>query len=151
VYRPPIQRPKVLLVVAHPSVGGAIETIIRLERRYDVRRTGRLSEAAALARSWPAHLALVDELLLGGPTTLGVPALVLAASEADGTAAGRSLDDARGWIPKDASSTELIAAVERLLTRRSDERAGPLAVAAVGILLAILAALLLYLLRLALV
>jgi DNA-binding NarL/FixJ family response regulator len=138
----------VLLVVSHPTVGAGIENLLRLERRYDVRRAARLAEAAATARAWPADAALVDALLLArgaAPAALGVPAVVLAASAAESTAASGALDDARGWVPKDASASELVEAVERLLTRRPEAVAGSLAVFAVGVLVAILATLLLYL------
>jgi DNA-binding NarL/FixJ family response regulator len=142
----------VLLVVSHPAVGAGIENLLRLERRYEVRRAGRLPEAVTTARAWPADLALVDALLLargGAPTPLGVPALVLAASAAESTAASRALDDVRGWVPKDAPASELVDAVERLLTRRPEPVAGSLAVFAVGVLLLLLATLLLYLLWIA--
>jgi len=39
---PPIVRPKVLIVTGHPSIGAALETVLRLEERYDIRRAARL-------------------------------------------------------------------------------------------------------------
>lgn len=135
-----------LLVVSHPAVGAGIENLLRLERRYEVRRAGRLTEAAQAARGWPADVALVDALLLarGQPAPLGVPALVLAASAEESAAASRALDDGRGWVAKDAPASELVEAVERLLTRASEPLAGSLAVLAVGLLTAVFATLLLY-------
>ena len=44
MYRPAIGRPRVLLVVSHPSVGAGLETILRLERRYEVRRAAKLGD-----------------------------------------------------------------------------------------------------------
>jgi DNA-binding NarL/FixJ family response regulator len=151
VYRPAIDRPRVLLVVSHPSVGAGIETILRLERRYDVKRTARLPEALKMARSWPADLALVDALLLSGEaqTQLGVPALILAASAAEAAAAERPLDQPRGWVAKDAASADLVGAVERLLTRTAESPAGSLALLAIGALVLVLAGLLLYLIWIA--
>ena len=153
MYRPAIGRPRVLLVVSHPGVAAAIETILKLERRYEVRRTARLSEAVNFARGWPADLALVDALLLRGepPVKLGVPALTLAASATEAAAAERSLDQPRGWVAKDAASSDLVGAVERLLTGAVDTSAGSLALFAIGVLLMVLAFLLLYLLWLAIV
>ena len=147
MYRPAIGRPRVLLVVSHPSVGAGLETILRLERRYEVRRATKLAEGASWARSWPADLALVDALLLRGDARadLGVPALVLAAGAAEAATAERSLDKPGGWVAKDAASADLVSAVERLLTRPSETSAGSLALFAIGVLLVVLVGLLLYL------
>jgi DNA-binding NarL/FixJ family response regulator len=147
VYRPAIGRPRVLLVVSHPSVGAGLETILRLERRYEVRRAARLTEAESWARSWPADLALVDALLLRGDAraNLGVPALVLAVGAAEAATAERSVDNPAGWVAKDVSSADLVSAVERLLTRPPEATAGSLALFGIGVLLAVLVGLLLYL------
>jgi DNA-binding NarL/FixJ family response regulator len=147
VYRPAISRPRVLLVVSHPTVGAGIETILRLERRYEVRRATKLNEAATVARAWPADLALVDALLLRGDAhaDLGVPSLVLAAAATEAAGVERSLDRPRGWVPKDAPAADLIGAVERLLTRPAEMPAGPLVLFGIGVLLVVLVSLLLYL------
>jgi DNA-binding NarL/FixJ family response regulator len=147
VYRPAIGRPRVLLVVSHPSVGAGLETILRLERRYEVRRAVKLAEAKDWAQSWPADLALVDALLLrgGDRANLGVPALVLAANAAEAASAEKSLDKPGGWVAKDAASADLVSAVERLLTRPAETSAGSLALFAIGVLVVVLLALLLYL------
>jgi DNA-binding NarL/FixJ family response regulator len=146
VYRPAIARPRVLLVVSHPSVGAGLETILRLERRYEVRRAARLSDATTWARSWPADLALVDALLLRGDrANLGVPSLVLAGGAAEAASAERSLDQPGGWVAKDAASADLVSAVERLLTRPVEIAAGSLALFAIGVLVIVLLALLCYL------
>jgi DNA-binding NarL/FixJ family response regulator len=147
VYRPAIGRPRVLLVVSHPSVGAGLETILRLERRYEVRRATKLDEAASWARGWPADVALVDALLLRGEAhaNLGVPALVLAAGAAEAASAERLLDKPGGWVAKDASSADLVTAVERLLTRPAEASAGSLALLGIAVLLVVLVGLLLYL------
>ena len=153
VYRPAIGRPRVLLVVSHPSVGAGIETILRLERRYDLRRTPNLADAVNQAASWPADLVLVDAILLRGDAraNLGVPALVLAAGAAEAATAERSLDEPRGWVAKDAASSDLVSAVERLLTRPPEAPAGSLALLGIGVLVVVLGGLLLYLLWTAIV
>jgi DNA-binding NarL/FixJ family response regulator len=147
VYRPAIGRPRVLLVVSHPSVGAGLETILRLERRYEVRRAAKLAEAENSARSWPADVALVDALLLrgGDRSNLGVPALVLAAGPAEAATAEKYVDKPGGWVAKDAASADLVSAVERLLTLRTETSAGSLALFAIGALLVVLVGLLLYL------
>jgi len=147
VYRPAIGRPRVLLVVSHPSVGAGLETILRLERQYEVRRATKLGEAMNWARSWPADVAVVDALLLRGDTraSFGVPALVLAATAAEAASAEKSLDKPGGWVAKDAASADLVSAVERLLTRPAETSAGSLALFAIGVLVVVLLALLLYL------
>ncbi len=147
MYRPAISRPRVLLVVSHPSVGAGLETILRLERRYEVRRAAKLSEAANWARSWPADLALVDALLLrgGARANLGVPALLLAAGASEAATAEKYVDKPGGWVAKDSASADLVSAVERLLTRPAEMAAGSLALFAIGALLVVLLGLLLYL------
>ena len=136
-----------LLVVSHPTVGAGLESILRLERRYDLRRAAKLTEAASWARSWPADLAVVDALLLRGGerAELGVPALVLAGGAAEGASAERALDKPGGWIAKDAAAADLVTAVERLLTRPATAAAGSLALLAIGALLIVLVGLLCYL------
>jgi DNA-binding NarL/FixJ family response regulator len=147
VYRPAIQRPRVLLVVSHPGVGAAIETILRLERRFEIRRETKLGDALRTAGAWPADLAVLDEAVLskGSQIPIAVPALVLATTAADGERAGGALPDFRGWIPKDATSQDVVAAVERLLTPPVGKAAGSLAVFAVGALVVVLVALFAYL------
>ena len=147
MYRPAIGRPRVLLVVSHPSVGAGIETILRLERRYDLRRAAKLTEAVDLARAWPADLALVDALLIrgGARPDFGVPTLILAGGPADAATAERSIDTSRGWVAKDAPSADLVSAVERLLTEPAQASAGSFALFAIGVLVVVLAGLLVYL------
>jgi DNA-binding NarL/FixJ family response regulator len=153
VYRPAIGRPRVLLVVSHPSVGTGIETILRLERRYEVRRATKIAEALTIARGWPADVALVDALMLRGGARgdLGVPALILAGGAPEAAAAERSVDMPGGWVMKDAASSDLVSAVERLLTRPVEASAGSLALFGIGVLLVVVVGLLLYLVWVAIV
>ena len=92
-------------------------------------------------------LTLIDALLIRGDAraNLGVPALVLAAGAAEAASVERSLDQPRGWVTKDAASSDLVSAVERLLTRPAETPAGSLALFGIAILVVVLAGLLLYL------
>lgn len=143
---PLIARPKVLIVTAHPSIGAALETVLRMEDRYDVRRVPRLADAMALAPTWPADVALVDGVLLtGAAAALGVPALVLSGSQEQGELLARRLDDGRGWLPKDVGPDALLSAIDGVVgvIRIQGDVAGTVgllsaivvAVAAVGIVL----------------
>jgi len=147
VYRRAISQPRVLLVVGHPAVGGALESLLRLERRYEVRRLRALSEATGAARAWLPHAVVLDAALVPpeAKIPLEAPTLLLAASESESASASAALADPRGWVSKDAPAAELVAAVERLLTWHREAAAGSLAVALVGLLVVVLAALLLYL------
>ena len=82
-------------------------TLLRLEERYDVRRVGSASEAAAL-REWRPNVALIDGTLLSGDARvhLGSPTLVLSGTEADGRVLLRRLPEGRGWLRKDATAAE---------------------------------------------
>jgi DNA-binding NarL/FixJ family response regulator len=142
----------VLLVVAHPAVGSGIETLLRLERRYAVRRVTRLGEAIAVARAWPADAAVIDAAMLrSDPVSLGVPTLVLAGTEGESAHAARVLDQPRGAIAKDPAGADLARAVETLFTGGHEPNAGPYALAAIGVLTLVLLALFLYLIWLAIV
>ena len=98
-------------------VGAGLETLLRLERRFEVKRVPRFADAAPLLLDWDPDVALVDGVLLqdGERPVLGVPSLVLSGSEADGAYLGHKLDDARGWLRKDPTGEELCAAVDRVL------------------------------------
>jgi DNA-binding response OmpR family regulator len=132
-------------------VGGAIQDLLRLER-YDVRRVTRLADAAALAGGAAPDVVLVDSAMLGqGRLAVSSPTIVLATGAGDGERAQQAVAAARGWIARDASAAELLAAVENVLTGRTTTAAGPVALAALGVLVLILVALLLYLLWIAIV
>lgn len=114
-----IARPKVLLVVAHPAIGAALETLLRIEDRYEVRRVPSLAQLRTLPEGWRADAALVDGLLLGEGTMarLGAPTLVLSGNAADGQALGRRVEDPRGWLRKESSVEDLVSAIDGLLGR----------------------------------
>jgi len=104
------------LVVAHPVIGSGIETLLRLEERYDVRRVASAAEAAAL-RDWKPTVVLIDGTLLNAqsPTHLGSPTLVLSGTEADGRALLRRLPEGRGWLRKDATAAEFAKSIDSLV------------------------------------
>lgn len=110
---PSIVRPKVLLVIPHPTIGAALQTILGLEGRYDVRRVSRLADGVALAEGWPADVAIVDgALLAGGSAAIGIPALVLAGTPEQGASLAKRLDRGRGWLPKDVAPDALVRAID---------------------------------------
>jgi len=111
-----VAAPKVLLVVAHPVIASGLETLLRLEGDYDVKRVASVSEATR-SRAWGAQVALVDGTLLDGlsEVAIGAPAYVLSGSERDGRQLARKLDDGRGWLRKDATGAELAGAIATLM------------------------------------
>lgn len=143
MYRQAISRPRVLLVVSHPAVASGVETLLRLERRYEVRRSAKLRDGDQTARTWPADVALVDAALLGPASRFSatVPTLLLANSQTEGDAAAPATADPRGWVAKDASAHDLVVAVERLLTS-AEPIAGTPALITIGVLLLVFLALL---------
>lgn len=104
---------KVLLVIAHPVIGSGIETLLRLEQKYDVKRVATAGEAAAL-RDWRPNVALIDGTLLssGARIHLGSPTLVLSGTEADARALLRRLPEGRGWLRKDATAAEFAKMID---------------------------------------
>jgi|SRR2546428_3287818 len=145
--------PKVLLVVAHPVIASGLETLLKLEGDYDVKRVASVSEAAQLS-GWGAQAALVDGTLLAGhdEVRLGVAAFVLSGNERDGRQLSRKLDDGRGWLRKDATGSELASAIASLLrgeTQRDGAGLGTVATAAVVALCVIALAAVAYLVWLA--
>jgi DNA-binding NarL/FixJ family response regulator len=113
---------KVLLVVAHPVIGSGIETLLRLEDRYDVRRVSSATEAAAI-RDWRPDVALIDGTLLssGAPMHLSAPTLVLSGTEADGRALLRRLPEGRGWLRKDATAAEFAKMIDGVASSSSSQ------------------------------
>jgi len=118
---PNIARPKILIVIAHPSIGAALETVLGLEDRYEVRRVPRLADGIALVRDWPADVGLIDGVLLAGmgaagvKTALGIPTLVLSGTREQGESLAALLDDGRGWLPKDAAPDALVKAIDQVV------------------------------------
>jgi DNA-binding NarL/FixJ family response regulator len=143
---------KVLLVVAHPVIGSGIETLLRLEQKYDVRRVTSASDAAAL-RDWRPNVALIDGTLLSGGARihLGSPTLVLSGTEADGRALLRRLPEGRGWLRKDATAAEFAKMIDGVASGQSTQTTlGALGTLVLVLLVLAVALLLIYLIWLAL-
>jgi DNA-binding NarL/FixJ family response regulator len=106
----------VLLVVQHPAVGAGLETLLRLEERFDITRVTSMEESDRIVAVWQPDVVLVDGMLLRererGP--LGAPCLVLTGEAIDGELLARTLDDARGWLRKDPTPRELAAAIDQV-------------------------------------
>lgn len=143
-----ITRPKILIVTPHPVIGAGIETILRLEDLYELRRVPNLVDARAVAASWPADTALVDGVLLEGHAMeLGVPAIVLSGDAASGERLAASAPEARGWLLKDAPPRGLVDAIDRstgIVRVRNDVRGTVGMLVAVVVVLFFLAAVALF-------
>jgi hypothetical protein len=133
-------------------IASAIETLLRLEGDYDIKRVASLSEASK-QQDWGPQVALVDGTLLNGysQVRIGAPAYVLSGSERDGRQLARKLDDGRGWLRKDATGPELTKAIDTLLRGDGSTRMGlgRLGLATVVLLCVVVFALLAYLVWLA--
>ncbi len=107
---------RILLIVAHPAIATGLETLLKLEGEYDVRRLPNFTSWSTLG-SWRPDAALIDGTLLASQEkiVLGVPALVLSGNEDDGKALAAKLDDGRGWMRKDATGEEFSQALNTLL------------------------------------
>ena len=122
-------------------MGAGLETLLRLEDRFQVKRVPRLIDTPSLLQTWQPDVVLIDGALLqaGDRPTLGIPTVVLSASAADGEGMVRSLADARGWLRTDATADELASALERALDAPSlvaSARVAGLAAVGIGVLLA---------------
>jgi len=137
-------------VVAHPVIGSGIETLLRLEKRYDLRRVGGAAEAAAL-RDWRPDVALIDGTLLGSGARvhLGAPTLVLSGTEADGRALLRRLPEGRGWLRKDATAAEFVKMIDGVTRPMSPATLGTLGTIVLVLLVLAVMLLLIYLIWLA--
>src|SRR2546423_12688778 len=94
-----IARPKVLIVTPHPVIGAGIETVLRLEDLYDLRRVPNLSDGIVAASNWPADVALVDGVLLESHTAdLGVPCYILSGDAESGERAAPAAGDPPGRV-----------------------------------------------------
>ena len=138
--------------MAHPVIGSGIETLLRLEDRYDVKRVSGAAEAAAI-RDWRPNVALIDGTLLssGAPMHLGAPTLVLSGTEADGRALLRRLPEGRGWLRKDATAAEFTKMIDGVASSQTSQLAlGTLGTTVLVLLVLAVVLLLIYLIWLAL-
>ncbi len=137
-------------MVAHPVIGSGIETLLRLEKRYDLRRVAGAAEAAAL-RDWRPDVALIDGTLLGSGARvhLGAPTLVLSGTETDGRALLRRLPEGRGWLRKDATAAEFVKMIDGVTRPMSPATLGTLGTIVLVLLVLAVILLLIYLVWLA--
>jgi DNA-binding NarL/FixJ family response regulator len=128
---------KVLLVVAHPVIASGIETLLKLDGEYEVRRVVSVAEAMK-QQAWGPQVALIDGTLLSGYTDvrIGAPSLVLSGSERDGRQLARKLDKGRGWLRKDATGAELAKAIRSAIESEGGSGGGIGTLAIVGIVIA---------------
>jgi DNA-binding NarL/FixJ family response regulator len=118
-HHPRITRPKVLLVVGHPSIGAALEALLRIEDRYEVRRAQSLEQVPSGLDGWVADVALVDGVLVpnGRTEALAMPTIVLSGNAYDGRRLAEVFARGRGWLRKDATAEEIRAAIDQALVR----------------------------------
>jgi CheY-like chemotaxis protein len=116
-HHPRITRPKVLLVVGHPTIGAALEALLRIEDRYEVRRAQSLEQIASGSDGWAADLAVVDGVLVqrGRTEVLPMPTIVLSGNPRDGRRLSALFAQGQGWLRKDATADELRVAIDRAL------------------------------------
>jgi DNA-binding NarL/FixJ family response regulator len=133
----------VLLVVGHPSIGAALEALLRIEDRYEVKRAQSLEQVASGLDGWVADLALVDGVLAQNARTevLPMPTIVLSGNAQDGRRLSGRFAAGRGWLRKDATAEEIRAAIDRALAHGSPRlspaaMAGALALALIVIAIA---------------
>ena len=132
-------------------IGAGIETVLRIEDLYDLRRAANLADAKVAADSWPADAALVDSVLLGGDAVdLEIPCTILAGDAESGARLVAKVPGARGWLLKDAPPSRLVEAVDRslgIIRVRSDVRGTLGMVVAAVIVIVFVAAVALFLWR----
>jgi hypothetical protein len=145
-----ITRPKVLLVVGHPSIGAALEALLRIEDRYEVRRAQSLEQVASGLDGWVADLALVDGVLVprGRTEVLPMPTIVLSGNPQDGRRLSSRFSQGHGWLRKDATAEEIRASIDRALVSGARRWSAAAVIVAALVLAAIVIAIAFYLLRL---
>lgn len=127
-----IGRSRVLIITPHPVIGAGIETVLRLEDRYDIQRAPSLTEGVETAASWPADVVLVDGVLIDGRAAdLKVPTYILSGDAENGDRLAKATPSARGWLPKDAPPSTLFEAIDRAtgIVRVRDDVRGTLGMA----------------------
>lgn len=141
---------KILLVVAHPAIATGLETLLKLEGDYDVRRLPNFTSWSSLG-AWRPDAALIDGTLLAAQekVVLGVPALVLSGNEDDGKALAAKLDDGRGWMRKDATGDEFSDALTSLVGTSASRGIGIATLMVIAVLVIIAIAVIAYLVWLA--
>jgi len=114
----------VLILVSHPGIGSGIETLLRLERRYEIRRQRAVDPSHE--HDWRPDIVIGETPMVASfPQT---PRIILVGEVRPER---RSPDGGRTrWLRKDASSAELVAAIDELLGRPGDPTIGRFVLAA---------------------
>jgi hypothetical protein len=122
--------------VGHPSIGAALEALLRIEDRYEVRRAQSLEQVASGLDGWSADLALVDGVLVqrGRTDVLPMPTIVLSGNPIDGRRLSGRFARGEGWLRKDATAEELRAAIDRALVPTARRQSVLLVVVAIIVL-----------------
>lgn len=104
--------------MGHPSIGAALETLLRIEDRYEVRRAQSLEHASPGLAEWMPDLVLVDGVLVtsGRTEVFAMPAIVLSGNPLDGHRLSAQFAQGRGWLRKDATAPELRTAIDVALS-----------------------------------
>jgi DNA-binding NarL/FixJ family response regulator len=136
-----ITRAKVLLVVGHPSIGAALEALLRIEDRYEVRRVQSLEQVASGLDDWAPDLALVDGVLVekGRTEVLPMPTIVLSGNPHDGRRLSAGFAEGQGWLRKDATAEEIRAAIDRALAPTARRWSAPVLVGSLVLAVMIIA------------
>jgi AcrR family transcriptional regulator len=131
----------VLLVVGHPSIGAALEALLRIEDRYEVKRAQSLEQVPSGLDGWVADLALVDGVLVqkGRTEVLPMPTIVLSGNPQDGRRLSSRFAEGRGWLRKDATAEEIRAAIDRGLAHGTRRPAAALVAGALVLALIVIA------------
>lgn len=139
-----------LLVVGHPSIGAALEALLRIEDRYEVRRAQSLEQVASGLDGWVADVALVDGVLVqkGRTEVLPMPTIVLSGNPHDGRRLSARFAQGQGWLRKDATAEEIRAAIAHALAPGGVRRRSTTLVAMVLVMALIAIAIAWYLMRL---
>ena len=134
--------------MGHPTIGAALEALLRIEDRYEVRRAQSLEQVGSGSDGWVADLALVDGVLVqrGRTEVLPMPTIVLSGNSRDGSRLSGYFTRGQGWLRKDATADELRVAIDRALVPAS-RRWSVVVVVAVLVVAVIAIAIAWYLLR----
>jgi hypothetical protein len=119
-----IDQLKVLLLVSHPGIGSGLETLLRLERRFDVRWLRTTQEIDW--SDWRPDIVVAERSTLGESALPGPTVLLVGELPAE-AAAGKS-DKQFRFLRKDAAVTDLVGVIDEMLgsgPSRSARKPGP--------------------------
>lgn len=100
-----------LLLVSHPAIGSGLETLLRLERRFDV-RWHRSTEEIDWS-DWRPDIVVAEQSTLGESALPG-PTVLLVGQLPAGAASGKA-DKQFRFLKKDSAVTDLVAVIDDML------------------------------------